>query len=272
MILLSDQQFSPFPSFFGCYHYILCCSLSVCPHITEPIRTCNVSICALGDDSLTVSVTNDVSNFGYSHYQSSWEKEATLTLTNITASTALRFEVDNNGGAGGFVATITVQCDDGYTSTMITDDGNTHFDVVYSENGKYEMTNFSRFGNGTKPLVNQGNPASSPSCDCLDECEGDCDGDGDCIGDLVCYNRNNDGTGNIPPGCSGEAHETSHDYCYDPNWHEVHCMDPDAQWMWNGLTSDHIIFEMELFPNYSPLPTANPTTAEPTTNNPTTSG
>ena len=272
MILLSDQQFSPFPSFFGCYHYILCCSLSVCPHIAEPIRTCNVSICALGDDSLNVSVANDGSNFGYSHYQSSWEKEATLTLTNITASTALRFEVDNNGGAGGFVATITVQCDDGYSSTMITDDGNTHFDVVYSENGKYEMTNFSRFGNGTKPLVNQGNPTPKGTCDCLDECEGDCDGDGDCIGDLVCYNRDNDGTGNIPLGCSGEAHETSHDYCYDPNWLEVQCMDSDAQWMWNGLTSDHIIFEMELLPNYSPQPTANPTTAEPTTNNPTTSG
>ena len=65
------------------------------------------------------------------------------------------------------------------------------------------------------PAVDQGNPAGSPDCQCLYECEGDCDGDGDCIGDLLCYHRNawDDG---LPAGCTGSPHWESHDYCFDP--------------------------------------------------------
>merc|ERR1719295_2260616 len=167
------------------------------------------------------------------------------------------------------------ECSDGYASTVMTNDGNSYFDVVSSENGGYEMTDYFPFADGTRSLDDQGNPTPKGTCDCLDECEGDCDGDGDCIGDLVCYNRDNDGTGNIPLGCSGEAHATSRDYCYDPNWHEVQCMDPNAQWMWNGASSDRIVFELDLFPTASPTtdPTADPS-ADPTSSpsyDPTTS-
>lgn len=65
------------------------------------------------------------------------------------------------------------------------------------------------------PLTDWGNPSTSPHCNCLNACEGDCDGDGDCVDGLKCYHRTNDGTGNTPPGCTGSAHYTSHDYCYD---------------------------------------------------------
>ena len=220
-------------------------------HVVVPVRTCNVSICALGDDSVNVSVSFDGSNYDLLSSGSSWEKAFDSVLENVTAPAVVQFEVNNNGGFGGFAATIHSECSDGYTSTVITDDGNSYFNVVHSENAKYEMTNFSRFGNGTRSLVDQGNPATSPTCDCLDECEGDCDGDGDCISDLVCYHRTNDGTANIPPGCTGDAHETSHDYCYDPNWDTVQCMDPNAYWMWNGAGSDRIIFELDLFSDYT---------------------
>ena len=213
---------------------------------------------------MNVSVSFDGSNYELLSSGSSWEKAFDSVLENVTAPAVVQFEVDNNGGFGGFAATIHSECSDGYTSTVITDDGNSYFNVIYSENATYKMTNFSRFGNGTRSLVNQGNPASSPTCDCLDECEGDCDGDGDCIGDLVCYHRTNDATLNIPPGCTGDAHETSHDYCYDPNWDTVQCMDPNAYWMWNGAGSDRIIFELDLFSDYAAAPSLLPT-AEPTT-------
>jgi len=62
------------------------------------------------------------------------------------------------------------------------------------------------------PLTDEGNP--SAGCGCLDECAGDCDSDADCVGDLVCFHR---GSGDgIPPGCFGQPHYSSHDYCYDP--------------------------------------------------------
>ena len=218
-------------------------------NVIAAVRTCDISICAVGDDSLTVSFSNDGSNFVPLSSNSSWDKAFDAVLEEMTAPTVVQFEVNNTGGFGGFAATIHSECSDGYTSTVITDDGNSYFNVIYSENGGSEMTNFSRFGNGTRSLVDQGNSESSPTCDCLDECEGDCDGDGDCIGELVCYARSSDGTANIPPGCTGDAHYTSHDYCYDPHWHEVQCMDSNAYWMWNGDSSDRIIFELDLFPN-----------------------
>ena len=215
-------------------------------HVIASVPSCDVSICAVGGDSLTVSVSNDGSNFVPLSSDSSWDNTFESVLEELTAPTVVQFEVDNNGGSRGFVATVHSECSDGSSSTVMTDDGNTYFDVVYAENGETEMADYSPFGAGTRTLIDMGNPADSPTCDCLGECEGDCDGDGDCIGDLVCYHRTNDGTSNIPPGCTGDAHWTSHDYCYDPNWHEVQCMDSTAEWMWNGASSDRIIFELGL--------------------------
>ena len=65
------------------------------------------------------------------------------------------------------------------------------------------------------PAVDQGNPADSPNCQCLHECEGDCDGDNDCIGDLMCFHRETWNVG-LPAGCTGTPHFEKHDYCYDP--------------------------------------------------------
>jgi len=74
-------------------------------------------------------------------------------------------------------------------------------------------------------VEDMGNPEESPNCDCLDECQGDCDSDNDCMGDLKCWHRN-DWDDAVPPGCSGSAHEKSHDYCYRPNstegWNVIH--------------------------------------------------
>ena len=48
----------------------------------------------------------------------------------------------------------------------------------------------------------------------LGQCEGDCDKDGDCQGSLVCYQKDQGGSG-IVPGCSGK--DTSrNDFCIDP--------------------------------------------------------
>lgn len=63
------------------------------------------------------------------------------------------------------------------------------------------------------PVVDQGNP--SANCNCLAQCAGDCDTDDDCVGDLECFHRNG-WDDPVPPGCSGEAHFVSHDYCYAP--------------------------------------------------------
>jgi len=72
----------------------------------------------------------------------------------------------------------------------------------------------------SRPVVDHGNlnnkntPCSGD--DCLGECEGECDRDDHCQHGLVCWHR----TGwdsNVPPGCSGSAHDEHHDYCYDPN-------------------------------------------------------
>jgi len=72
----------------------------------------------------------------------------------------------------------------------------------------------------SRPVVSHGNlnnkntPCSGD--DCLGECEGECDRDDHCQHGLVCWHR----TGwdsNVPPGCSGSAHDEHHDYCYDPN-------------------------------------------------------
>lgn len=70
-------------------------------------------------------------------------------------------------------------------------------------------------GLATKPFVYIGD---DPTCNCLDECEGDCDSDSDCIDDLVCWDRHDDGTSNLPPGCSGTVNGPNSDYCYDPEW------------------------------------------------------
>merc|ERR1712241_354487 len=65
-------------------------------------------------------------------------------------------------------------------------------------------------------------------CNCLAECAGDCDIDSDCAGDLVCWQRFgwNDP---VPPGCSGDPHFESHDYCFDPRNAELEVWTPNSQ-------------------------------------------
>ena len=103
------------------------------------------------------------------------------------------------------MATIRLQCNDGYTRTVITDEGNTNFDVIYSLNNDYEMDVFDALGDGYR-------------------------------GQWV-------------------------------NADDVQCMDSGAYWMWNGLNTDDVIFELDLFPDTttSESPTSSaPTSAMPT--------
>ena len=58
--------------------------------------------------------------------------------------------------------------------------------------------------------MNKGADPTEP----LGQCEGDCDDDSDCRGDMKCYQRENCGTGCIPPGCTGTPYSPNHDYCY----------------------------------------------------------
>lgn len=48
----------------------------------------------------------------------------------------------------------------------------------------------------------------------LSQCEGDCDEDNDCMAGLVCYEKDEGGSGEVP-GCSG-TDTTRNDYCIDP--------------------------------------------------------
>jgi len=68
-------------------------------------------------------------------------------------------------------------------------------------------------------VVDRGNPHNAATAcsgnSCLGECEGDCDNDTHCKAGLKCWHRSG-WNSNIPPGCRGQAHAKSHDYCYDP--------------------------------------------------------
>ena len=150
---------------------------------------CNAAICAHGDNTMNVSVSYDEGTYERLSSNTNWKTTVELQLNNVTEPTVLQFEVDDSDHTGGFLATIRLQCNDGYNRTIITDENNTNFDVVYSLSGEYEMDVFRAFG---------------------DEYAGNWD-------DWV-------------------------------NTDSVPCMDPNAVWMWNGVDSDDVIFELNLFP------------------------
>ena len=108
---------------------------------------------------MNVSISSNDSNFEQLSYESTWRNTTEMTLTNIMNPEVLRFAVNNDDEIGGFVATIQLQCDDGHSATIITDDGNTHFDAMYTENGEHEtseMNEFIRFSNGSRSgIVNE---------------------------------------------------------------------------------------------------------------------
>ena len=118
-------------------------------------------------DGTTYEVLYDASTWYTSlqycwYNQFGWWNTTELILTGIVAPTTLHFEVHSRHDyleyyiAGGFLATVRLQCDDGEDVTFITDEGNTHFDVVYSEYDFYVMNNFVAFGSGVwGNLVNQ---------------------------------------------------------------------------------------------------------------------
>ena len=147
-------------------------------------RVCDASICAHGDDHMNVSVSYDGTTFERLSSNTYWSTTVALQLNNLTAPTVLQFEVDDDAHTGGFLATIRLQCNDGYNRTILTDEGNTNFDVVYSLSGEYEMDVFMEFGDHVGTTVNEDT---------------------------------------------------------------VQCMDPNAVWMWNGINSDDVIFELNLF-------------------------
>ena len=90
---------------------------------------------------------------------------------------------------------------------------------------KEKALRIEAYGVAITSLEDHGNPEAH--CGCLEECWGDCDYDDDCVGDLKCWHRS-EGEG-IPPGCSGEVHEPSHDYCYDPGFTESPSADPTKE-------------------------------------------
>ncbi len=52
-----------------------------------------------------------------------WEETTELTLSEFSAPASLKFRVRDTGYRGGFLATVGMECDDGYSQTWITDDG-----------------------------------------------------------------------------------------------------------------------------------------------------
>lgn len=108
--------------------------------------TCSVSICAHGDNSLEIWASTDGAAYVQVADTTDWDITAETELTDIVAPTTLRFQVDDNDHRGGLLATVRVQCSDGYDQTFITDDGNSNFDVVYSLSGNRVMSEFHRFG------------------------------------------------------------------------------------------------------------------------------
>jgi len=108
--------------------------------------TCSASICAHGDNSLEIWSSIDGAAYVQVADTDDWDITAEVELTDITGPTKLRFQVDDNDHRGGLLATVRVQCDDGYDRTILTDDGNSNFDVVYSSSGNTVMSVFHRFG------------------------------------------------------------------------------------------------------------------------------
>ena len=108
---------------------------------------CSASICAHGDNELDVSVSYDGGDSYESlSYKAGWAATTELALTDFSPPATLRFEVDDYDHRGGFMATVSVECDDGYEATFITDQGNTMFDVVYALSGNTVMSEFYKFG------------------------------------------------------------------------------------------------------------------------------
>ena len=50
----------------------------------------------------------------------------------------------------------------------------------------------------------------------LAECEGHCESSDDCEQGLLCWYRDSDHF-SVPPGCWGDAHDDTTNYCYDPD-------------------------------------------------------
>ena len=115
---------------------------------TSETTSCSASICAHGDNDLHVFVSYDGgSSYESLSYKAGWA--ATTELESVFAPpfyATLRFEVDDYKHTGGFMATVSVECDDGYEATYITDKGNTMFDVVYALSGNTVMSEFYKFG------------------------------------------------------------------------------------------------------------------------------
>ncbi len=148
--------------------------------------TCDVSICAFGDNTLTVSVSyDDGANWAEVASTPNYYTLAEHTIPSITEPARLQFLVDDHDHTGGFAATVQLDCD-GFSRTFYTDDGTTMFDVVYSENGDTVMDTIYAFG------------------------------------------------GDEAPGAWPK---------------DVDCMNSDAFWVWNGVNSDNVIFEVDLFGN-----------------------
>ena len=171
---------------------------------TSVERVCDASICAHGDDNITISVSyDDGSVWEQIASSTNWHQTAEATIIDITEPTSLQFKVDDDAHTGGFLANVQLTCDDGYSRSFYTDEGNTMFDVVYSLEGEYEMGIAISFGN-THP--------DSPE--------------------------------------------------------SLQCMHANSVWIWNGLGSDNVIFELDLFGDYptadsTTVPSVNPT-ANPT--------
>lgn len=67
--------------------------------------------------------------------------------------------------------------------------------------------------NDGRTLQTLRNRGSNPSFQ-LGQCEGDCDNDDDCTGQLICFQKNSGGSGQVP-GCAG-TDTTRVDFCIDP--------------------------------------------------------
>jgi len=120
-------------------------SIALTRTVSGPL-TCSVSICAHGDNSLEIWSSTDGAAYVQVADTTDWDITAEAELTDIVAPTTLRFQVDDNHHRGGLLATVRVQCGDGYDQTFLTDDGNSNFDVVYSLSGNRVMSEFHPFG------------------------------------------------------------------------------------------------------------------------------
>ena len=128
-------------STFRCLYVMLTLSA---PSALYAVRTCDVDICAHGDNNLTVSVSYDGSNFNQLGAMSNHYTSLYVTLTNVTSPTILHFYVDDHDvGGPALLSFVDMECDDGYERTFFTGSNISAlpFYIFWSQSGNTEITN-----------------------------------------------------------------------------------------------------------------------------------